>query len=567
MRFSFSRIEAFLNCPFKFKLNYIDGLDTLPDYDAADNPLTIGTAMHHGIEQGVSKAIREYVMSYPVLTDEIETESLKLEVLVPKVRAMINPNAIFEFRIETDNFLGFVDYIDPKSHTLLDFKYSNNEKHYLESSQVHVYRHLLEKYYGMRIDRIGYLFIPKIKDDGASAYESIQLYRDHLRQELNNVQPRIAYVTYDENKAKKTLLQIPKIEAVSTYIKSKNRLCWYCDYRRYCESNGKEDFMILPKNERRKIGTAARRKLWIYGAPFSGKTTLADKFPNVLMLNTDGNTNFVTAPVVRIADVVEVDGHITKKTLAWKVFKDTIDELAKKQNTFESIVVDLIEDVYEACRLYMYDSLGIKHESDNPYKAWDIIRTEFLSTIKRLMNLDYQNIVLISHEDSSKDITKRNGETISTVKPNIQDKVANKLAGMVDIVIRCVVEDGDYKLSFKSDETTFGGGRMKLSAKEIPNSYEELARIYDTTAIKSAPRQETPKVTEEVKKAESAAVTATPETAPEQSVVEYGIEQSEEKPSAPVEEPKTEELSAGWSGNQGLGEEEPAPRRRRRRTE
>ena len=138
---------------------------------------------------------------------------------------------------------------------------------------------------------------------------------------------------------------------------------------------------------------------------------------------------------------------------------------------------------------------------------------------------------------------------------------------MVDIVIRCVVEDGEYKLSFKSDETTFGGGRMKLSAKEIPNSYEELARIYDTTAIKSAPRQETPKVTEEVKKVESAAVTATPETAPEQSVVEYGIEQSEEKTSAPVEEPKTEELSAGWSGNQGLGEEAPAPRRRRRRTE
>ena len=47
MRFSFSRIETFLNCPFKFKLNYINGLDTLPDYDA-DNPLTIGTAMHHG---------------------------------------------------------------------------------------------------------------------------------------------------------------------------------------------------------------------------------------------------------------------------------------------------------------------------------------------------------------------------------------------------------------------------------------------------------------------------------------------------------------------------------------
>ncbi len=147
--------------------------------------------------------------------------------------------------------------------------------------------------------------------------------------------------------------------------------------------------------------------MWWYGAPFSGKTTLANKFPNPLMLNTDGNIKFVDAPFLPIKDKVVVEGRMTKRTLAWEIFKEVIEELEKKQNDFETIIVDLLEDTYEHCRLYMYDKLGIEHESDNSFKAWDMVRTEFLSTLKRLMNLDYENIILISHEDMSKDVTKK----------------------------------------------------------------------------------------------------------------------------------------------------------------
>lgn len=57
----------------------------------------------------------------------------------------------------------------------------------------------------------------------------------------------------------------------------------------------------------------------------------------------------------------------------------------------------------------MYDQMGT-HESDDSFRAWDKVRTvEFLSTLKRLMALDYENIIPISHEDTSKDITKKVG--------------------------------------------------------------------------------------------------------------------------------------------------------------
>ena len=225
---------------------------------------------------------------------------------------------------------------------------------------------------------------------------------------------------------------------------------------------------MLPKNEKRTVNKLSQIKIWIYGAPFSGKTTLANNFPDALMLNTDGNINSFNSPYVRIRD--ELDGRQTIK--AWVIFKRTIEEL-KQGSGYKTIVVDLVEDVYEYCRLYCYEKLDIEHESDNSFKAYDYVRNEFLNVMKSLVNLNY-NIVLISHEDTSKDITKRSGDKITAIKPNITEKLANKLAGMVDLVGRVT----NRKLSFYSDEVVFGGGRIKLNKTEIPLDFNALIDIY-----------------------------------------------------------------------------------------
>lgn len=251
---------------------------------------------------------------------------------------------------------------------------------------------------------------------------------------------------------------------------------------------------MLPKNEKRNVNASSRVKVWIYGAPFSGKTTLADQFPDAVMLNTDGNLNSFTSPVVEIKE--RVDGRQVIDT--WSVFNEAISEL-QKGSDFKTVVVDLVEDTYEACRRYCYKKLNIEHESDNSFKAWDYIRNEFLTTMKRLMTLDY-NIVLISHEDMSKDITKKSGDKITSIRPNIQDKLANKLAGMVDLVGRVVADGSDRTLNFKSDEVVFGGGRLKLNKTQIPLTYSALMSVYGSqNKPVEAPKQavaEEPKVEE-----------------------------------------------------------------------
>ena len=60
MKFSHSRVECFKNCPYQFKLRYIDEIETLDDYEA-NNPLTVGTALHTGIEKNIATAIKDTI--------------------------------------------------------------------------------------------------------------------------------------------------------------------------------------------------------------------------------------------------------------------------------------------------------------------------------------------------------------------------------------------------------------------------------------------------------------------------------------------------------------------------
>ena len=233
----------------------------------------------------------------------------------------------------------------------------------------------------------------------------------------------------------------------------------------------------LPKNKKVNRKETHNKKIWLYGLPCSGKTFLANQFPNVLLLNTDGNIGQVDAPAIKIADEITIDGRLTKRRYAWDVFKDTILELEKQNNDFETIVVDLLEDVYDACRIKVCMDNDWEHESDDSFKAYDIVRSEFLRTLKRLTNLNY-NVILISHEDTSEDITKKSGDKITAIQPNIKKKLALKIAGMVDITCRVVNDDGKRTINFKSSEVEFGGSRLDIQTNTIPCKYEKLMEVY-----------------------------------------------------------------------------------------
>ena len=125
---------------------------------------------------------------------------------------------------------------------VIDFKYSNNIDNYLQSKQIHLYKYYLEKQ-GFKIKNLGYLFIPKtnirIKKD-----EDTYKFRKRLEETLKTKKLQLKKVEYDENKVKEFFEEIKTLEKDTTYEKNETKLCSYCDYKEYCQSNEKIDYMI-----------------------------------------------------------------------------------------------------------------------------------------------------------------------------------------------------------------------------------------------------------------------------------------------------------------------------------
>lgn len=535
-------------------MRYLQGLTTIPATEP-DNPLILGQTVHTGIEKSLEEAIREYCFSFPIITDEHINEIIKFETVIQLARAAIPPGGKFEVEIKDDDFHGFIDYLVPAQteqrlngenqeipdvFDLYDFKYSNNVSGYKQSGQLHEYKYFFERNNpGKKIRNMYFVFIPKVTIRQKKT-ETLLEFRERLKEALSGVEVKIVQIGFNPEKVIEFLFGIKAVNEETEFPQEKSYLCRYCEFQEYCEKGN--DYMIkLPENKRRNIEAVEKRVLWIYGVPFCGKTTFANNFPDPLMLNTDGNIKFVDAPYIRIKDEVRVEGRQTKRTLAWDVFKDTISELEKKENTFRTIVVDLLEDLYEHCRLYMYQQMGITHESDDSFRAWDKVRGEFLNTLKRLMNLDYENIILISHEDTSKDITRKGGDKITAIKPNLQEKVANKVAGMVDVVARIVADGETRTFSFKSNEVIFGGGRLRVNAKDIPLDVKALFAVYDEAnknaasgVVESAAPAKTGRTGR--KKAETP---ATPADKPQDSPKEEQPTTDTPEPESPQEAPET----------------------------
>lgn len=477
-QYSHSRIETFLTCPYKFKLTYLDGLETLPNTDPS-NALTVGLALHKGVEEGVKEGLKQYFNSFPIINDLQINEAIKLEYLIPKVREFVPSGSIFEEEINTPDFKGFIDLLTPVSEDgdfkvfdLWDFKYSNHVDRYLKSPQLQLYKFFYEKTHPFHtIRNLGFIFAPKTQIRQKKT-EDIYQFRKRLLETLDTLEVKQVTVDYDPTKVIEFLINVKRCSETTEFPKNPCRLCDFCDFKLFCEQG--DTYMLLPSTARRTVNPADRMKIMIFGAPFSGKSTFANKFPTPLFLNTDGNINSFDAPYLSITDSWEG----RQKVFAWENFKDIINQLSKGSD-FKTIVVDLVDGVAEHCRRYVLDKLGIEHESEAAYgKAYKMIEREFFDVMRQLLNLQY-HIVLISHENTNESITSRSGATVTKIKCTLRDALANGLCSMVDIVGRVVVEDDVRTLRFKNDAMTFGGGRLTLKSHVIPLEYDALEELYE----------------------------------------------------------------------------------------
>jgi phage nucleotide-binding protein len=201
--------------------------------------------------------------------------------------------------------------------------------------------------------------------------------------------------------------------------------------------------MALPENKKVLRDSTQSVKMWIYGEPNIGKTTFANQFPDALMINTDGNIKYVDSPALDLIG----DG----KTDPWENFVNYVDEFLKGEHSFKTLVLDLTEDVYQYARAYYCKKLKVDHEGDLGFaKGYDIVRNGFLYPLRKLANSDY-NIVFISHEMATT-VKDRVGRETTIYSPNITEKVAKKIAGMVEITGRISIHSSENDAGVVEDK-------------------------------------------------------------------------------------------------------------------
>lgn len=489
LRYSHSRVETFERCKLAFQFKYIFGIELIKNLDA-DNPLLLGSGMHHAIEGN-----NDYLEQFPIIKDTHINEEIKIDLQSKRVRTALNGyDCEFEVELKTDEFLGYIDLVqyDGDEVNLYDFKYSNNEDYYLQSRQLHIYKYYYEKLYNKKVNKLGYIFIPKtfIRQKNK---EDLFNFRKRIVETIER--PYIKYVDYDHNKVVEFFKIIKKIENTNfngmfTYCKNK-----YCDYCRNLEKG--ENYMFeLPKNEKRERVIDTKPDLWIYADSYVGKSTFVDKFEDLLFINTDGNIDNTESPFVLIRNEKKQEGRLIKTKFGWESFLEVIDSLETQENTFKTIAIDLVEDLRDLCRLYIFDKYNWEHESDGGFgKGWQMVSSEFNTAMKRLKSLGYQ-IVYISKE-KREEVKLRNGNTRTIFTPNIDDKTANVLSGTVDLTVRAFIdEEGKRKLQLKKINNAFGGGRFNFKRDVIDldmNEFKEaLIEAQDGVKSKEEVKETTP---------------------------------------------------------------------------
>ena len=265
MQVSHSKIETFNQCPYKYKLRYTDNLKTLPD-DKPDNALYLGTALHECIQKSIPEAIEGYFSNYPIISDEVVNEAIKLEIMANKARETIPSDGQAEIEINTSDFKGFIDWLVPArtdtklggehqiipfQYDLYDFKYTNNEKNYMDSDQLHLYKYYFEKTHpGQYIRNMYFLFVPKSKVKQGKD-ETLEEFRKRIINDCNGLQPHLKKIEYQPEKVIQFLTEVKHCIEETEFSKKKQFLCKWCEYQRYCESNGTIDYDIIYPWERR----------------------------------------------------------------------------------------------------------------------------------------------------------------------------------------------------------------------------------------------------------------------------------------------------------------------------
>lgn len=184
---------------------------------------------------------------------------------------------------------------------------------------------------------------------------------------------------------------------------------------------------ILPVNKP-QTPVDTPRNFFIWGATMSGKSYLAERFPNPLFLNTDGNALANQAPSIQIRNIKSKQG---LRQSAIKQVDEIILELENNNPGYETLVLDVIDDMIVMIEQAICVDNGVQTLGDIPYgKGYALFNQVLQELVMDLKSLS-MNIVYISR---IADLVDDDGKSYEA--PSLKTKYYNVINGNSDLVIQ-----------------------------------------------------------------------------------------------------------------------------------
>ncbi|MDY7224691.1 AAA family ATPase [Halalkalibacterium halodurans] len=279
---------------------------------------------------------------------------------------------------------------------------------------------------------------------------------------------------------------------------------------------------LLPKNER-KVAKETPRNFVIYGGTMHGKTYFADEFPDPLNLNTDGNAEMIETPSINIGHKRDARGNIIKS--ASDLLSEIIVELEGTNHTFETVVVDVIDDIITLFEQEITEEHNVKSVGDigwgKGHQMLEMMVRVFVMRLKELSMKKKMNIIYVSRLS----IVEEND--VETYIPSLKLKWLNIVNGNSDYTILCRKIGKNYIRKVESKRKNYT--RDKVDDERIASLLDTVIGAYEKS--KSTPTDKAKKMVEEQEKQQEA------ERKAKQAQREQEIEQ-EPKQEAKQEESK-----------------------------
>ena len=212
---------------------------------------------------------------------------------------------------------------------------------------------------------------------------------------------------------------------------------------------------------------------YIYGEGKTGKTTMASKMKNALLLAFE--PGYKAIPGIRAQDIT-----------SWAQVKQVQRQLRdpKVKEAYKSIVVDTVDIAAALCEKYVCSQAGVERLNDVPYgQGWTKVKKEFEETFRAIAQDGYA-LFFISHSKDkvfkAKDGTEYNQIVPSC--PTTYNEIVKNMADIYAFAEKYLDEAGEnrVRLNLRSpDNRADTGCRFKYIVNTINFEYSDLVKALE----------------------------------------------------------------------------------------